>query len=145
MSAKELLSKEDREAVVNAIKRAELNTSGEIRVHIESLCKIDACDRAAYIFSYLKMYKTRERNGVLFYLALKSKRFAVIGDAGIDAKVPAGFWNSVKETLAESFSKGDIAGGLVKGIEMAGESLKSYFPYTSDDINEQPDDISFGK
>ena len=145
MSAKELLSKEDRKAVVNAIKRAELNTSGEIRVHIESLCKIDACDRAAYIFNYLKMYKTRERNGVLFYLALKSKRFAVIGDAGIDAKVPAGFWNSVKETLAESFSKGDIAGGLVKGIEMAGESLKSYFPYTSDDINEQPDDISFGK
>lgn len=117
MSAKELLSKEDREAVVNAIKRAELNTSGEIRVHIESLCKIDACDRAAYIFNYLKMYKTRERNGVLFYLALKSKRFAVIGDAGIDAKVPAGFWNSVRRPWQNPSPKGTLQEDWLRALK----------------------------
>lgn len=145
MGVKGLFSKEEQQAIVEAIKEAELNTSGEIRVHIESHCKIDSCDRAAYIFNYLGMCKTKERNGVLFYLAVKSRKFAVIGDSGIDAKVPDGFWDSVKASLASDFAKGDFAGGLIRGIRMAGESLKKYFPYSSDDVNEQPDEISFGK
>ena len=131
--------------IVNAIKRAELNTSGEIRVHIENTCKGDVLDRAADVFAMLKMHKTELRNGVLFYLAVKDKQFGILGDAGINAVVPDDFWESIKENMVEFFKKGDFSTGLVKGIDMAGEKLKEHFPYQKDDVNELPDEISFGK
>jgi uncharacterized membrane protein len=131
--------------IVNAIKQAELNTSGEIRVHIENHCKGDVLDRAADIFAMLKMHKTELRNSVLFYLALGDKKFAVLGDAGINAVVPENFWESIKTTMATHFSQSDFAEGLTLGIGMAGEKLKAHFPYQKDDINELPNDISFGK
>jgi uncharacterized membrane protein len=131
--------------IFKAIHEAELNTSGEVRVHIENSCKGDVLDRAADVFAMLKMHKTELRNGVLFYLATNDKKFAVIGDAGLNAVVPENFWESVKDTMAECFAKQDYITGLVKGIGLAGEKLKEHFPYQKDDINELPDDISFGK
>jgi uncharacterized membrane protein len=145
MKPSDFLSKDQKYLVENAIREAELNTSGEIRVHIESEIIGDVLDRAAYIFEYLKMHKTAQRNGVLFYLAVKSKKFAILGDAGINAKVPSDFWDQIKEKMVSAFSEGKFAEGLSQGIIAAGEQLKKHFPYQKNDINELSDEISFGK
>ena len=91
------------------------------------------------------MHKTEKRNGVLFYLAIEDHVFSILGDAGINAVVASDFWESAKQAMIEYFKQGDITGGIVKGISMAGEQLKAYFPYMSDDRNELSDEISFGK
>jgi len=138
-------TKEQQKQIVEAIKQAEHNTSGEIRVHIEKKCKKDVLDRAVDVFAMLKMHKTELRNGVLFYLSIEDHKFAILGDAGINAKVPEIFWESVKEAVLEQFKSGNQTEGLVKGILMAGEKLRTYFPYQQDDVNELSDEISFGK
>lgn len=145
MGTETFLSKADQSLIVKSIESAELNTSGEIRVHIESSCKADSVERAVYIFNKLKMFKTKDRNGVLIYIAYKSRKFSIIGDSGINSKVPANFWDEIKEKLLNSFISGDIVTGLTTAIEMSGEKLKEFFPYTKDDINEQSNEISFGK
>ena len=145
MSVKSQFTKEQQEAILQAIKKAELDCSGEIRVHIENSCKGDVLDRAAYIFKKLDMHNTKLRNGVLFYLAVNDQKFAILGDAGINSIVPANFWDDVKEVLLADFKEGRFTEGLCKGIEMAGEHLKKNFPYNQDDVNELSDDISFGK
>ena len=145
MGTETFLSKADQSLIVKSIESAELNTSGEIRVHIESSCKADPVERAVYIFNKLKMFKTKDRNGVLIYIAYKSRKFSIIGDSGINSKVPANFWDEIKEKLLNSFISGDIVTGLTTAIEMSGEKLKEFFPYTKDDINEQSNEISFGK
>lgn len=145
MSARSFFTKPQQEQIVAAIKEAELNTSGEVRVHVESFCKEEVLDRAAYVFSMLKMHKTKLRNGVLFYLATKDRKFAILGDAGINQKVPEGFWDEVYTLVLNHFKEGNHAEGLSKGILMAGEKLKEHFPYQSDDVNELDDEISFGK
>jgi uncharacterized membrane protein len=119
-------------------------TSGEIRVHLDEYCKEDVLDRAAFLFEKLKMNQTKERNGVLFYLAYKDKKFAILGDAGLNAKVPDDFWESVKEAMLAEFKESHFAVGLIKGIAMAGEKLKTHFPYQKDDVNELSNEISFG-
>jgi uncharacterized membrane protein len=144
MKAKDLFSEEAHQQIVNAIEAAELNTSGEIRVHIENKCKIEVLDRAAYIFKYLEMHKTALRNGVLFYLSVSDKKFAVIGDAGINAKVPADFWNNVKDLVISNFKQEKFTEGLSEGILLAGLQLKEHFPYQSNDKNELNNEISFG-
>lgn len=144
-AANKFFSKAEKEAIVAAIKVAEMNTSGEVRVHIESSFKGDVMDQAAFMFKKLGMLKTEQRNGVLFYLAAKNKKFAILGDAGINAKVPDDFWEDVKSKMLDEFKDGKMADGLVTGIRMAGEKLKEHFPYQSDDVNELSDDISFGK
>lgn len=131
--------------IVDAVKQAEKNTSGEIRVHIENHTKKDILDRAADVFALLKMHKTEQRNGVLFYLALNDKQFAVLGDAGINAVVPKDFWESIKDEMVKHFAQNDFTQGLITGITMAGVKLKEHFPYQTDDVNELPDEISFGK
>jgi uncharacterized membrane protein len=143
--AQDYLTSDQKKIIENAIREAELNTSGEIRVHIEENCKVDVLDRAADIFAMLKMHKTELRNGVLFYLALKNRKFAVIGDAGLNAVVPDNFWEEVKNLMIEHFAKNNLTSGLAKGIELAGQKLKEHFPYQKDDVNELPDEISFGK
>lgn len=135
---------EEKEKILKAILEAELNTSGEIRLHIEDECEEDVLDRAAFVFKKLKMDKTAQRNGVLFYLALQSKKFAIIGDNGINVVVPEDFWDKIKDQMHEDFSHGEFLLGLVKGIGATGISLKEHFPYQSDDVNELSDDISFG-
>lgn len=135
--------KEDQKQVIQAIEAAEKNTSGEIRVHIESKCKEDLLDHAAFIFESLEMHKTEERNGILFYIALHDHKFAVIGDAGINSKVGDAFWEDVKNEMIPFFKKGKLAEGLIKGIVKAGEELKSFFPYQRNDKNELSNEISF--
>lgn len=145
MSTNRFLSKEEERQVVQAIQSAEHQTGGEIRVHIESLCKGNVLDRAAWLFKSLKMHETALRNGVLIYLSTDNRKFAIIGDSGINAVVPAGFWNDVKELMVSNFSKGNLTEGFVLGIGKVGEKLKEFFPYQKDDVNELPDDISYGK
>ncbi|MDO4735583.1 MAG: TPM domain-containing protein [Bacteroidia bacterium] len=146
MKVKEFIGKEGNAQIVAAIKQAELNTSGEIRVHIESKCKSEnPVDRAVRVFNFLKMYNTKERNGVLVYVAVESKKFAIIGDTGINNAVPADFWDKIKEQMRESFIAGEYVKGLTEAIKQAGVSLKEYFPYSADDVNEQSDEISFGE
>jgi len=137
-------SKDQKKQIVDAIKEAELNTSGEIRVHIEDNCKIDVLDRAADVFAMLKMHKTKLRNGVLFYLSIHDRKFAILGDAGINANVPKDFWDNIKIVMLENFKQGYLTTGLSKGILMAGEKLKEHFPYQKNDVNEMSDSISFG-
>ncbi|MCU0430228.1 MAG: TPM domain-containing protein [Cytophagaceae bacterium] len=141
--AKEFFNEQQQKAIVDAIKSAEKNTSGEIKVHIEKRCSAHVLDRAAEVFGLLNMHKTKLRNGVLFYLAVEDHKFAILGDAGINVKVPSNFWDSIKEMMQLEFRQGKFTEGLSNGIRMAGEQLKSHFPYQSDDINEISDDISF--
>ncbi|MBN1599872.1 MAG: TPM domain-containing protein [Bacteroidales bacterium] len=142
---KKIFNDEAKAKITGAVKEAELNTSGEIRVHVENRCKIDVLDQASYIFKKLEMHKTELRNGVLFYLAVEDRKFAILGDAGINAKVPDNFWDEIKNVMSEHFKKGEFVQGLSKGIKMAGEQLKKHFPYQKDDINELSDEISLGK
>jgi len=136
---------EQQEQIVASIREAEKHTSGEIRLFIENKCKEDVLDRAAFIFKKLKMHETAERNGVLIYLALASRKFAVIGDSGIHSKVQKDFWHVVKTEMQLHFMKGDFVTGLAKGAALIGQTLHKNFPYRKDDKNELPDDIVFGK
>jgi len=145
MSVQKHFSEADQLKITNAIRVAETNTSGEIRVHIENRCAGDVLDRAAYIFEKLEMHKTELRNGVLFYLAIEDRKFAILGDAGINEKVAEDFWESTKDIVIGKLKEGKYADGLADGIVKAGEQLKTHFPYQQDDVNELSDDISFGK
>lgn len=137
-------TKEEKEAIVQAIADAEKETSGEIRVHADSTCPEDVLDRAAFIFKKLEMHKTELRNGVLIYLAVKDRKFAILGDAGINAKVPEGFWDAVKESMKARFLQQEYVAGLTEGILKVGMQLKTYFPYMNDDKNELSNEMSFG-
>ena len=145
MKASSFFSKEQQAQILSAVKEAEMETSGEVRVHIESSLQGDVLDRAAWLFKKLGMDKTAERNGVLFYLAVNDRKFAIIGDAGINAKVPSGFWDDISEILKKNFKEGKFTEGLSEGILLAGEHLKTHFPHKQDDVNELPDEISFDK
>jgi uncharacterized membrane protein len=143
--AKDLFTDQEQQQIVAAIKEAELNTSGEIKVHIERKCKEDVLDHAAFMFDQLEMQKTELRNGVLIYLAVEDRKLAILGDAGINLKVPKDFWDSTRDFMINHFKEGKFTEGLAGGIKLAGEQLKSHYPYQSDDVNELSDDISFGE
>ena len=145
MKASSFFTREQQDLILASVKEAEKETSGEIRVHIETSFKGEVLDRAAWVFGKLGMHKTALRNGVLFYLAVKDRKFAIIGDAGINAKVPAGFWDEISELLGKNFREGKFTEGLSEGILLAGQQLKTHFPYMKDDINELSDEISFDK
>ena len=138
-----ILNHEEDRRVVEAIKQAELNTSGEIKVHIENHCHGNVEKRSLVVFNKLKLNKTQLRNGVLIYLAVRDHKFAILGDEGINKVVGDGFWNDVKDLMLSHFREGRFADGLVQGIMRCGEKLKVYFPYQNDDVNEIPDDISY--
>lgn len=136
---------EEQQRIVNSIRKAEKATSGEIRVHVEPHCPApDPVQRAIEVFAQLGMDQTKQQNGVLFYLAHADRKFAIIGDKGINTKVAPNFWESTKTLLRSYFSAGHYAEGLVQGILQAGQQLQQYFPYDgATDTNELPDDISF--
>ena len=140
----DFLTEEFQQEIIKAIEYDELETSGEIRVHIEDKCNGEVLDRAAYIFKELDMHKTALRNGVLFYLSIKDKKFAVLGDAGINSNVPSDFWNEVKDVVVKNFKEERFTEGLCEGIQLAGLKLKEFFPYQSNDNNELKNEISFG-
>jgi uncharacterized membrane protein len=144
MNTEKYFSPENQLQIANAIRVAEMNTSGEIRLHIEKYCKGDVLDQATYVFEKLEMHKTQLRNGVLFYLAVEDHKFAILGDAGINQKVPDDFWETTKELVLSKFKEGNMTEGLTSGILMAGEQLKAHFPYLAEDKNELSNDISFG-
>ena len=145
IKAKSFFNNEQQESILLAIKNAELNTGGEIRVHIENKCPGDVLDRAAQVFDKLHMQNTQLRNGVLIYLSIENRKFAILGDAGINAVVPENFWDDIKDRMIAHFREEHFSEGLVEAIQSAGGQLKKHFPYESDDVNELPDDISYGK
>ncbi len=141
----EFLSKDQEQSIINAIKLAEKNTSGEIRVHIEKNANKPPFERAKEVFKFLKMDQTHLKNGVLFYLAIESKHFAIIGDEGIHKLVPEKFWKTIKNKVISNFAEKHYAKGLEEGILEVGNQLKTFFPYEKEDINELPDEISKGE
>ncbi|MBD1393819.1 TPM domain-containing protein [Mucilaginibacter glaciei] len=134
---------EEQQRIQKAVADAEKNTSGEVRVCIEKTCSDEVLDRAAKYFTQLEMHKTKLRNGVLIYVATVDRKFAIIGDAGINKVVPADFWDITKENMLNHLKVGNLVDGIVTGVQQAGEQLKQYFPHLLDDKNELPDDIAF--
>ena len=145
MQASDFFSTDDRLRIELAIREAEMNTSGEIRVHVETTFSGELLDRAATVFARLGMHKTALRNGVLFYLAINKRQFAVIGDSGINRVVPGNFWTEIRSVMEDCFKNFQFAEGLSKGIIMAGEQLKKHFPHHLNDQDELPNDISIGE
>lgn len=139
-----LRTKDAINKIVSAIESAELNTSGEIRVHVESKCTGDSLSRALYIFKKLKMYKTEQRNAILIYVAYDSHKLAIIGDEGINSKVGDSYWGNIKEDMITSFLDDNYVGGVCNAVTKIGDSLKQFFPYKSNDVNEQSNEVSFG-
>nr|WP_298997438.1 TPM domain-containing protein [uncultured Allomuricauda sp.] len=140
----QFLSAEEEQEIVNAILEAEKNTSGEIRVHIESSTKIDHFSRAQQVFHFLKMDNTKDENGVLLYVAVEDKKFVIYGDSGIDRVVPRGFWESTKEIISTHFKNGNFKKGIVEGVLVAGKELEAHFPWQHGDTNELSDAVSKG-
>ena len=143
LTARTILNSLEDHRIVEAIKEAERNTSGEIKVHIENHCKGDVEERCLKVFNKLKINETEHRNGVLFYLAIKERKFAVLGDEGINQVVEHDFWDAIRDRMTDQFRQGRFAEGLEQGIACCGEKLKTYFPHQSDDINEISDEISY--
>jgi len=144
MDARHFFSDEEKARIVESIRAAESETSGEIRVHLSSgPCRSGVLNSAAHWFEKLKMHKTKLRNGVLFFLSIKDRQFAIIGDVGINLCVPDNFWEDIKNQMFVRFNEGLFADGLSEGIRMAGEHLKVYFPVQKDDVDELSDDLSF--
>ncbi len=138
-----LFTEQEQQQIRKSIENAEKNTSGEIRVCVEKTCSEEVLDRAVAYFKQLNMHKTRLRNGVLIYLSTVDRKFAIIGDAGINKVVPENFWDNTKETMLSQFKYGNLTEGISIGIKMAGEQLQKYFPSLDTDLNELPDDIAF--
>ena len=144
---REFFSAKDNEHIVEAIRMAEKETSGEIRIYVESKnTYVDAIDRAAEIFFKLKMQETAERNAVLLYIAMDHQELALFADEGIYKKAGAEYWNNAVKNMLAQFTKDNISNGIVQCISQIGETLKEKFPYSAtDDKNELPDEIVFGK
>ena len=138
----DFLTKAEEQEIVLAIVEAEKNTSGEIRVHIEEHTEKSPLERAQEVFFELKMDETQDRNGVLFYVCVSDKKFAILGDKGINEAVESDFWDCTKDIVIANFKEGNFKKGLVEGILRAGERLKKYFPFQSDDTNELSNEIS---
>ena len=136
-------SSKDKQKIIEAIQKAEKNTSGEIRIHIEFESSSNHYEKALEVFQKLEMHKTKDRNGVLFHLSITDHNFTILGDEGIDQVTPADFWEEIKDEVIQYFKKENYAKGLCEGIKKTGKALKKYFPYEKDDVNELPDEISY--
>lgn len=144
---KEFLTNEEKKQLVEAVQQAEMRTSGEVRVFIESKCRfVNAVDRAAEIFKNLKMYETQERNATIIYVAVKHRQVAVFGDEGIYKAVGEKYWSELVEKMIAAISQKGLAAGIIQAIYELGEALATYFPYDKGiDKNELPDEIVFGR
>jgi uncharacterized membrane protein len=137
--------KEEEKEIIAAIRAAELNTSGEIRVHLEKDIKGEVTRAAIDTFNKLRMDRTAENNAVLIFLVPSQRQFAIIGDRGINDIVPPGYWNDVSALMEKNFRENKFADGVIEAVCMVGQKLKEYFPWKRDDVNELPDEISYGK
>ena len=144
---KAFFSADENDKVVQAIKAAEMCTSGEVRVYVESRCRfVDPLDRAVDLFTHLKMTETKERNAVLLYIAIKDRQLAIYADAGIHEKVGEAYWKDAVNTMVSHFNKENHVEGIVACIGQIGQALQQHFPYDKvTDKNELPDEIIFGK
>ena len=140
----QFLSSDEEQILVDAICKAEKETSGEIRVHIEATSGGDIDARTIEVFGLLNMHKTKQRNGVIIYLAVEDRAFSIYGDEGINNVIAVDFWDTTKTLIQDHFKKGAFAEGLKEGILKAGKELKQFFPFEADDINELPNTISKG-
>tara|TARA_R110002096_G_C14480766_1_gene713824 strand:+ start:69 stop:506 length:438 start_codon:yes stop_codon:yes gene_type:complete len=138
------LTKEEEQEIISAIRVAEKNTSGEIRVHIEATSDKDPYERSLEVFHLLKMDNTKDANAVLIYVAVNDQKFVIYGDKGINKVVPKDFWNSTKDVMQSHFKNGNFKQGIVDGILKAGEELQAHFPWQIDDENELSNEISKG-
>jgi len=138
----DFLTTAEEQEIVEAIRLAEKETSGEIRVHLEKTTSGDAFDRALEVFHLLKMDNTRLQNGVLIYLAVEDKNFVICGDKGINDVVSDDFWDCTKEAMAAQFKQGNFKQGLIDGIKNAGDQLQKYFPWEEGDSDELSNEIS---
>ncbi|MCC7303190.1 MAG: TPM domain-containing protein [Bacteroidia bacterium] len=135
-------SEEDKKNIAVAISEVEKYTSGEVRVHLEDHCKGDVLKRAEFHFGKLQMHNTKERTGILFYLAVKDRLFAIYGDQGIHARVPENYWDGIRDRMLDYFRRSEFAAGVIEGIRMAGEQLKEHFPAASRNDNELSNEVS---
>lgn len=145
MNIRDFFNDEQRLAIQDSIAAAERRCSGEIRVHLSAKCKGAALAEAQKVFTRLKMHKTAERNAVLIYIAPADKKLAILGDKGINERVPEGFWDQAFDVMRSAFADGRHAEGLQAAIHMAGEQLQHFFPYAESDRNELNNDISYGE
>jgi uncharacterized membrane protein len=136
------LNPEDEAEIIQAIRKAEEDTSGEIRVHLEYGLGKDPMERAWELFRELKMDNTRQSNGVLLYIAVHDHKFTICGDRGISEVVPEGFWDSTRDIIQDHFRKGNFKEGIIAGVLSAGKELKVHFPWNPEDPNELSDEIS---
>ena len=136
------LTADEEQEIVQAILEAEKNTSGEIRVHIESNSKLEHFERAKAIFHNLKMDNTKDENGVLIYVAVQDRKFVIYGDRGIDKVVPKNFWDTTKDTMQHQFEDGQFKEGIIAGILSAGQKLQTHFPWNHGDKNELSNEVS---
>lgn len=134
--------KKAKQEIVDAIVNAEKMTSGEIRVHIQNKCTGDVFEYGKKMFHKLKMYKTKDKNGILIVVAKDSKKFAILGDKGIHEKVGDYFWSETRDKMLEHFKKDELKEGIITGVLSVGEKLKTYFPYEKDDKNELSNSVS---
>lgn len=140
----DFLSPQEEQDIIDAIREAEKNTSGEIRIHIEHDAELNPVDRAIEVFHYLKMDNTKLQNGVLIYVAVYTKTFVIYGDKGINDVVPSDFWNSTKDIMQSHFKINQFKQGLIQGVLKAGEQLEKHFPWDHSDLNELSNKISKG-
>ncbi len=144
--AEDYFTLHEKQIIAAAIQQAELQTSGEVRVFVESKCTyVNAIDRAKELFDRLDMHKTAEKNAVIVYVALKHKQVAIYADEGIYKKTGINFWNIELKEMIYHFKNEHIVDGITKVVEHIGEALKSHFPFQKDDVNELPNDVVFGK
>ncbi|MDP5228927.1 MAG: TPM domain-containing protein [Cellulophaga sp.] len=138
----DFLTAEEEQEIVNAIIEAEKNTSGEIRVHIETNSQINHYKRTQELFHLLKMDNTKDENGVLIYVAVNDKKFVIYGDRGINNRVPKDFWNTTKDTIQAHFKNRAFKNGIIAGVLKAGQELEKHFPWQHNDTNELPNEVS---
>ncbi|MEE9371432.1 MAG: TPM domain-containing protein [Saprospiraceae bacterium] len=137
-------TKEEGDRIVETIRIAELNTSGEIRVHLEVGCRNRTFEDAVKIFNKLGMKETKQRNGILFLIVPERREFSIYGDVGIHNNVPEGYWAEVIEHVQYKFRAEEFVDGICDGVAMVGDKLKEYFPYKNNDKNELSNEISYG-
>ena len=142
MNQKEFVAALDQQRITDAILEAERRTSGEIRVHIQPRARGEIRNVAERTFERLGMTKTEARTGVLLFVACEEQRFVILGDKGIDDKVPAGFWDEIAARLTVRFQHGEFTDGIVEAIRSAGEQLCNYFPCAVTDVNELSNEIN---
>lgn len=138
----DFLTTQEEEEIVLAIRQAERNTSGEIRVHIERTTELSHYNRTLEVFQTLQMFNTKKQNAVLIYVAVDDHKFVIYGDKGIDAVVPKNFWDTTKNKMQHHFKQGNFKQGIIDGVLQVGKELKEHFPWSETDTNELPNEVS---